>query len=83
MATATELYRLTKLNDTHAVSVLLAEEGNSTKLLGLLYRHIPMVLQRYVVADALIYDTFNLAQLLSRDLLEVAEVKTKTFWCNE
>ena len=71
MASATELYRVAKLHYAYLVAILLAKQGNGTKLLSLLNRSIAELLQRNVFADAAVYKMLYLSQLLCCNLLKV------------
>ena len=76
MNTTTELSRWTEANHTNLVAILLAEEGDSAKLLSLLNRSIAVLIQWIVGTDHLVYHVLYLAELLISYLLEVREVET-------
>ena len=59
------------------VAILLAEEGDSAKLLSLLNRSIAVLIQCVVGTDHLVYHMLYLAELLISYLLEVREVETQ------
>ena len=71
MDTTTELATWTEANHTNLIAVLLAEQGDSTKLLSLVERHVAVLVDVDVLTDHIVYHTLNLAQLLVGNLLEV------------
>ena len=71
MTSTTELYAGTELHNTHLVTILLAEESNSTQFLSFLDWCIAEFLEWDVGTNLLVDDMFYLAQLLWSNLLEV------------
>ena len=75
--TTTELARWTKTDHAHLVAVFLAEEGDSTELLGLIEGNLTMLVEGDILTDHLVDDTLYLTELLVADLLEMGEVKAQ------
>ena len=71
MTTTTELNAGAELYDTYLIAVLLAEEGNSTQLLGFLNGGVAVFLQRNILTDTIVDQVLYLANLLGCYLLEV------------
>ena len=65
--TAAELARGSEADHTHAVAILLAEEGDGAQLLGLLHRHVAMLVELEVLADKAVDQLLHTAQLLVSD----------------
>ena len=77
MDTAAELARGSEADHTHAVAILLAEEGDGAQLLGLLHRHVAMLVELEVLTDKAVDQLLHTAQLLVSDLLEVGEIEAQ------
>ena len=71
MDTTTELARGSEANHANLVAVLLAKEGNGTQLLGLIERHVAMLIDMDILTDHVVHHALNLAQLLISNLFEV------------
>ena len=78
MRTAAQLNRVAEADHAHAVTVLLAEEHDSSRGACLLYGGVTTLLKRIVGTDGLVDKPLHLAQLFGRNLLEVREVETQT-----
>ena len=78
VCTTTELYAITELYNTYAVTIFFSEEGNRSHVFSFFDGHIAVILEGDVFADATIDDAFDLAQFLGCYFLEVREVETKT-----
>ena len=77
MDATAKLARRPEANHTHLVAILLSEEGDGTKCLGLFKRSVAVFVEREVLTDHIIDDAFHLAQFLIGDFLEVGEVETQ------
>ena len=75
--TTTELARRAETNHAHLVAILLTEEGDGTKFLGLVEGHITVLIQRNILTDHLIHHALYLTDLLVCHLLEVREVEAQ------
>ena len=75
--TSTELTTGTKAHHSHLVAILLAEEGDGSQFLGLLYGRITVLVQGEVLAYHVVDDTLYLPQFLGSHLLEMGEVETQ------
>ena len=75
--TTAELYARTEVYNAYLVAVFLAEQGYRTHLLGFLYRHVAVLVERYVLAYHVVHHDFHLAYFLVGHFLEVREVEAQ------
>ena len=68
---------LVKGDDAHELAVLFPEQGHCAQALGLGDGHVAALVQRNLLADALVHELLNLAQLLVAHLGEVREVEAQ------
>ena len=71
VSTATELDRVTELDYTYEVTILLTKECDSTQLASLLDGEVAVFVELHIGADLGIHEVLYLAQLLVGHLLEV------------
>src|SRR5574344_154459 len=77
MDTTTELCGRTETNYTYLIAIFLAEERYSSQFLSFLDRSIAVLIQRKILTNHIIHDTFYLTNFFIGYFLEVREVKTQ------
>ena len=77
MDTATELTGWSKTYHTHLITILLAEESDSTKFLSLIKRYVTMLIKWDILTNHIIDHPLHFTDLFIGHLLEVREVKAQ------
>ena len=83
MDAAAELAGRAEAHHAHLVAVFLAEQGDGPQLLGLVERHVAVLVNVDILANHVVYHALHLAQLLVADFLEVREVEAQRVGADE
>ena len=83
VAAAAELHAGAEPDDSHAVAVLLAEQGDGAHSAGLVHRGVALLLERQVLAYELVDPALHQHDLLVGELLEVGEVEAEVLVAHE